>query len=159
MRLAGNWFPLSSNRFLRQSIAFGLLVATLLFPVMLLLAAPPRLSAAAATITIDTPLPPPYWALLERQLLRANADAVAAWAERYIDQRGYLRVTPRWGGLDGPDDATENFYNWPLLRAYRERIRLAVLPFPSVSRIPLQTTEIYLNLSPEHVVEEFQQKW
>ncbi len=23
----------------------------------------------------------------------------------------------------------------------------------------LQTTEIYLNLSPEHVVEEFQQKW
>ena len=111
MRLTGNWFPLSSNRFLRQSIALGLLVATLL------LAAPPRLTAAAATITIDTPLPPPYWALLERQLLRANADAVAAWAERYIDQRGYLRVTPRWGGLDGPDDATENFYNGPLLHA------------------------------------------
>ena len=25
--------------------------------------------------------------------------------------------------------------------------------------ITLLTTEIYLNLSPEHVVEEFQQKW
>ena len=60
---------------------------------------------------------PPYWALLERELLRANAMAVEEWADKYLDDRGYLQITPRWGGLDGPDDATENFYNWPLLHA------------------------------------------
>ena len=77
----------------------------------------PLASATAASVTIDTPMDPPYWGLLERQLLEANADAVVEWAEKYLDDRGYLRITPRWGGLDGPDDATENFYNWPLLHA------------------------------------------
>ena len=28
------------------------------------------------TIALDTPAPPPYWALLERELLRAQADAI-----------------------------------------------------------------------------------
>ena len=30
---------------------------------------------------------------------------------------GYLLHTPRWGTLDGPDDAIETFYNWTLLHA------------------------------------------
>ncbi len=37
------------------------------------------------------------------------------------------------------------------------------ISLPTLQRLlghdTLQTTEIYLNLSPEHVVEEFQQKW
>ncbi len=37
------------------------------------------------------------------------------------------------------------------------------ISLPALQRLlgydTLQTTEIYLNLSPEHVVEEFQQKW
>jgi hypothetical protein len=39
------------------------------------------------------------------------------FAERYLDERGYLLHTPRWGTLDGPDDAIEVFYNWTLLHA------------------------------------------
>ena len=30
---------------------------------------------------------------------------------------GYLLHTPRWGTLDGPDDAIETFHNWTLLHA------------------------------------------
>ncbi len=82
-----------------------------------ILLAPLAFPAGPVTVTIDTPMEPPYWALLEREVLRANAMAVNEWAEKYLDDRGYLQITPRWGGLDGPDDATENFYNWPLLHA------------------------------------------
>ena len=88
-------------------VLLWVLVAILILPAALV----------AETVSIETPMEPPYWALLQRELLRANADAVEQWAGRYLDDRGYLRVTPRWGGLDGPDDATENFYNWPLLHA------------------------------------------
>lgn len=69
------------------------------------------------TIAISTPMSPPSWALLQRQLLDENSKAVEAFAERYLDGRGYLRHTPRWGTLDGPDDAIETFYNWTLLHA------------------------------------------
>ncbi|MDA1315424.1 MAG: hypothetical protein O2968_19010 [Acidobacteria bacterium] len=89
----------------------------LLHLLVLIIGLPLLLSAAVAVVAIDTPMDPPYWALLERQLLDANADAVTEWADKYLDDRGYLQITPRWGGLDGPDDATENFYNWPLLHA------------------------------------------
>ena len=58
-------------------------------------------------LRVDTPMTPPDWALMERALLDANSDAVEAFADRYIDERGYLAHTPRWGTLDGPDDAIE----------------------------------------------------
>jgi hypothetical protein len=60
---------------------------------------------------------PPHWALLERELLNANSDAVELFGKRYIDDRGYLAHTPRWGALDGPDYAIETYYNWTLLHA------------------------------------------
>ena len=69
------------------------------------------------SIQIDTPMPPPPWALLERALLDENSKAVEAFSEKYLDERGYLLHTPRWGTLDGPDDAIETFYNWTLLHA------------------------------------------
>ncbi|MBI3681841.1 MAG: hypothetical protein HY235_15785 [Acidobacteria bacterium] len=62
-------------------------------------------------------MPPPSWALLERELLRYNSIACERFAEKYVDERGYLAHTPRWGTLDGPDDAIETFYNWTLLHA------------------------------------------
>ena len=43
-----------------------------------------------ATIQIETPLPPPGWALLERELLRANTAACQEFLARYFDERGYL---------------------------------------------------------------------
>jgi hypothetical protein len=83
---------------------------------MLLLAAC-ALSVQAQSIMIETKMSPPLWALLERQLLDANSRACDRFADQYLDARGYLLHTPRWGTLDGPDDAIETFYNWTLLHA------------------------------------------
>lgn len=74
-------------------------------------------AAKEVTVVIDSPMPPPAWALLERELLRANSMACERFAAKYLDERGYLRHTPRWGTLDGPDDAIETFHNWTLLHA------------------------------------------
>ena len=75
------------------------------------------LSAQGPVVEIDSPMTPPDWALMERALLDANSRAVEAFADRYIDERGYLLHTIRWGTLDGPDDAIETYYNWTLLHA------------------------------------------
>ena len=72
---------------------------------------------ARASLTIDTPMPPPAWALLERELLVANTRACQEFFARYFDERGYLQCVERWGGDDGPDDAIENVNDWPLLHA------------------------------------------
>jgi hypothetical protein len=76
-----------------------------------------RAAAGPAVLRVDTPMSPPGWALLERALLRANADACREFYERYFDERGYLLCVERWGGDDGPDDAIENCAVWPLLHA------------------------------------------
>lgn len=78
----------------------------------------PQSSASTdPTVHIATPTAPPEWALLERELLRAQADAIRIFHEKYFDERGYLLCIPRWGGNDGPDDAGENMLNWTLLYA------------------------------------------
>jgi len=74
-------------------------------------------AAPEAALTIRTPMAPPEWALLERELLRYNSEACERFAQRYLDERGYLKHVPRWGTLDGPDDAIETFWNWTLLHA------------------------------------------
>ena len=63
------------------------------------------LFAAEPAVQIATPMPPPAWAMLERKLLEANSIACDRFAKKYLDSRGYLMHTPRWGTLDGPDDA------------------------------------------------------
>ena len=73
--------------------------------------------AKDVTIQIESPMPPPTWALLEIELLRANADACRAFFDKYFDERGYLMCVERWGGDDGPDDAIENVADWPVLHA------------------------------------------
>ena len=62
-------------------------------------------------------MPAPHWALLERELLRVEAQACEAFYAKYFDERGYLQCVPRWGGDDGPDDAAENQLNWTVLHA------------------------------------------
>ncbi|MDP6698184.1 MAG: hypothetical protein QGH25_00925, partial [Candidatus Latescibacteria bacterium] len=66
-------------------------------------------------ITIDTPMPPPAWAVLEWELIRAQTRGCTAFFDKYFDERGYLECLPRWGGNDGPDDAIENLVHWPVL--------------------------------------------
>lgn len=68
-------------------------------------------------ININTPMSPPCWALLQRELLNVQAAACQEFYDYYFDERGYLLCVPRWGGNDGPDDAAENFLNWTMLHA------------------------------------------
>ena len=69
------------------------------------------------SLTVDSPMTPPTWALLQRELLKANADACEEFYNRYFDERGFLLCVERWGGDDGPDDAIENCHRWPILHA------------------------------------------
>ncbi len=69
------------------------------------------------TVTLTTPMIPPEWALLERELIKIQAQAIEAFYNHYFDERGYLLCVTRWGGDDGPDDAAENFAKWPELHA------------------------------------------
>ena len=70
-----------------------------------------------STVLITRPMPPPNWALAERAVLRASADAAREFAAKYTDPQGRFRCVERWGGNDGPDDVMETFHNWPLLYA------------------------------------------
>lgn len=82
---------------------------------VLALLAPP--ASGQPALHLKTPMAPPEWALLERELLRYDSEACERFAQHYLDERGYLLHTPRWGTLDGPDDAIETFWNWTLLHA------------------------------------------
>ncbi len=75
------------------------------------------LKAGDVELKVETPMTPPNWALLERELLRANAAACEEFFAKYFDERGYLLCVERWGGDDGPDDAIENCNDWPILHA------------------------------------------
>ena len=81
------------------------------------LTAAPYLTAGPAVVLIDTPMPPPAWATLERRLLTEAVPACREFFEKYYDSRGYLQAFLRWGANDGPDDAFENFNHWPELHA------------------------------------------
>jgi hypothetical protein len=76
-----------------------------------------RPTSRDAVVCVTTPQPAPAWALLERHLLAAQAEACAAFFARYFDDRGSLLCVPRWSGDDGPDDAIENVLSWTMLHA------------------------------------------
>jgi hypothetical protein len=73
--------------------------------------------APPVTVTIDTPMPAPLWATLQRRLLAENMPACREFFDKYFDSRGRLQCFVRWGANDGPDDAFENFNRWPELHA------------------------------------------
>ena len=64
---------------------------------------------------ITSPAAPPEWALLQRELMRAQVMACRVFYHRYFDGRGYLKCVPRWGGNDGPDDAIENLTGYSMV--------------------------------------------
>jgi hypothetical protein len=74
-------------------------------------------AAEQPILKVQTPMSPPAWALLERQVLAASSDACREFFGRYFDERGWLLCVERWGGDDGPDDAIENCTDWPILHA------------------------------------------
>ena len=71
----------------------------------------------AQTLNVSTPMPAPNWALLQREVLKVNAQSIEEFCRVYLDERGYLLHTPRNCSLDGPDDAIETFANMTLLPA------------------------------------------
>jgi hypothetical protein len=77
-------------------------------------AASPR---APVSLRIDTRMPAPRWAVLERQLLAESVPACREFFSKYFDDQGRLMCFVRWGANDGPDDAFENFNRWPELHA------------------------------------------
>lgn len=95
----------------------SLLKGVLITFTFLLLTTRSGFPANPAVLIIDSPMPPPNWALLERELIRANTAACQEFFARYFDERGYLLCVERWGGDDGPDDAIENCNDWPILHA------------------------------------------
>jgi hypothetical protein len=102
------------------AFAFSMALVTCVTPATMIARAgtPSALQmGGSTTIRIETPMPPPGWALMERALLTAQADACREFFDRYFDDRGYLECVERWGGDDGPDDAIENINDWPLLHA------------------------------------------
>lgn len=74
-------------------------------------------ASAQTTVVITKPLAPPAWALAERAVLKAGAEAAKEFAARYVDAQGRFGCVERWGGNDGPDDVMETFHNWPLFYA------------------------------------------
>ena len=73
------------------------------------LALPMGRAKAETSFTIATPMDPPEWALLERELLHAHTAACVKFFRRYFNQaNGWLETTERFGGDDGPDDSIEN---------------------------------------------------
>lgn len=79
----------------------------------------PSADAASAppTVNVTTPMPAPEWAKLQRRLFAESVPAARAFVQKYFDERGYIQVFVRWGANDGPDDAFENFRQWPELHA------------------------------------------
>ena len=68
-------------------------------------------------IVVTSPMSPPTWALLQRQILHSSSTACREFFAKYFDERGWLLCVERWGGDDGPDDAIENCTDWPILHA------------------------------------------
>jgi len=44
------------------------------------------------SIRVSSPVAPPAWALLERELIRANNEHVFEFYDKYFDDRGYLQI-------------------------------------------------------------------
>ncbi len=84
-----------------------------------LLALPEFVSAQekVKVLKVTTPMSPPTWALLEREVLKTSSEGCRQFYDKYFDDRGWLLCVERWGGDDGPDDAIENCNDWPILHA------------------------------------------
>ena len=91
--------------------------SSFVFSLLIVISCVSGTSQAQTLIEITTPMTPPNWALMERELLCANSEAVEDFYDYYFDESGYLLHAARWGTLDGTDDAPETFHNWTILYA------------------------------------------
>lgn len=80
-----------------------------------------------APLVVRSAMAAPRWAVLQRELLAANAAACEAFYATYVDAADALKVFVRWGANDGPDDAAEATNDWVLLHALGGSDRLLEL--------------------------------
>ena len=93
------------------------------------------------SLTIDTQMDPPRWAVLERPL----AENVPACREFFTTLTpAAVSSASRWGANDGPDDAFEEFNRWPGVAAGRGPTRFEMFPGLrlSVNHADARTTEV-----------------
>ncbi|MCH2211064.1 MAG: hypothetical protein MK110_07165 [Fuerstiella sp.] len=89
--------------------SFGTVTTTVCLAVSLLPA------VAAQPLQIDSPMDPPDWAFAQWALLDSNVEAASLASDRYVDSRGWCRITPNWGAADGADDVTETYRDLPMI--------------------------------------------
>ncbi len=90
------------------------------------------------SIPSNVPVPPPAWAVMERELLETMSEAALRYADRYTRSGGTL-IWKTEGGAS-PDDLPEAFYNFPLLYALGGDERLKDLSFHLWSATARQLT-------------------
>jgi hypothetical protein len=90
-------------------------------------AMPAQGRTARPQLVVTQPMAAPAWAVMQRRLLDANAQACEAFYARYVDTRDKLEIFERWGANDGPDDAAEATNDWFLLHALGGSDRIATL--------------------------------
>lgn len=76
---------------------------------------PATARAAQAEVVVDSPMPAPRWAVLQRHLIAMQGDAARAFHDRYFNRQHEIEAFLRWGANDGPDDAIEAINDWPYL--------------------------------------------
>lgn len=74
-------------------------------------------SNSIPSLHITTPLSPPEWALLQREIIRTLNEAAFEFVERYARPDGTLIWREEWPGMDGSDDPYEGFMHFPLFYA------------------------------------------
>ena len=78
---------------------------------------PLRNVLSQGNISISTPMAPPEWATLERQLIDNQNEAISDFYDHFYDENGFNLHVPRWGALDGTDDVIEVSKFWTILHA------------------------------------------
>ena len=53
-----------------------------------------KLRTGKMDIVVNTSMTPPHWAMLERQLINAQAEATVEFCNKYFLKTGYLVKTP-----------------------------------------------------------------
>jgi hypothetical protein len=91
------------------------------------IALPAQARGSRPQLVAAKPMAAPAWAVMQRRLLDANAEACEAFYAKYVDDRDRLTIFERWGANDGPDDAAEATNDWFLLHALGGSDRIATL--------------------------------
>lgn len=87
------------------------------------------------------PLPAPLWALFQRHLRAAMSEAALWFVDRHTEAAGTLRWWRKLPGMDGFDDGSESFDNFPLLFAQGGDARVLAVAHRNWDAVTWQFTQ------------------